>query len=69
MGFRNGVSKLNRLFNIITDWFLILAGGLLIVKAVVAVDVPVARYTIIAIGILLSGFGLWYRARRKRQDR
>lgn len=69
MGIREITTKIGRIIAILTDWFLILAGGILVVKAVIAVDVPVARYTIIVFGILLSGFGFWYRSRRQRRDR
>jgi len=63
------ITRVNWLLSVLTDWFLILAGGLLVFKALVAVDVPVARYVIIVIGVLLSGFGLWYRHRRKQRCR
>lgn len=62
-------NKIKRLLGVLTDWFLILAGLLLIFKALVAVDVPAARYIIIFLGVLLSGFGLWYRHRRKKRCR
>jgi len=61
--------KLNTLFNRVTDWLLIIIGVALIVKAVLAVDVPLARYVIIGLGGLLVGLGLWYRRRRKRRHR
>lgn len=63
------ITRVNWLLSVLTDWFLILVGGLLVFKALVAVDVPVARYVIIVIGVLLSGFGLWYRHRRKQRCR
>lgn len=66
---RTFFNRVNRVLSVLTDWLLILAGGLLVFKAVVAVDVPAARYVIISLGLLLSGFGLWYRYRRKRRDR
>jgi len=69
MRFREILSWLNRLVDIVTDWFLILAGGVLVLKAIFVVDVPVARLVIIASGAILSGFGLWYRHRRKRRSR
>lgn len=56
-------------FAVVTDWLLIAVGGLLIFKALISVDVPVARYIIIAVGILLLGAGIWYRNRRKRRSR
>jgi len=61
--------KLNTLFNRVTDWLLIIIGLALIVKAVLAIDVPLARYIIIGLGGLLVGLGLWYRHRRKRRHR
>lgn len=66
---RTFFNRVNRVLSVLTDWLLILAGGLLVFKAVVAVDVPAARYVIISLGLLLSGFGLWYRYRRKRRER
>jgi hypothetical protein len=61
--------RLNTLFNRVTDWLLIIIGVALIVKAVLAVDVPLARYVIIGVGGLLVVLGLWYRHRRKRRHR
>lgn len=55
--------------NRLTDWFLIVMGGLLVVKAVSAVDVAFARYVIMAFGGILIGAGFWYRHRRKRRHR
>ena len=62
------LQRLNVLFNRVTDWLLIFIGVALIVKAIFAVDVPLARYVIMGFGALLVMFGLWYRHRRKRQD-
>ena len=62
-------AKTGWLISALTDWLLILLGGLLIVKALIAVDVPLARYLILALGVLLMGFGLWYRHRRLRRHR
>ena len=56
-----------RFLNILTDWILILVGLALIVKAFLAVDVTLARYVIIAIGLLFMGAGFWYRYRRKKK--
>jgi len=63
------LNSIGLFFAVITDWLLILLGGLLIVKALIAVDVPLARYLILALGVLLMGFGLWYRYRRLRRHR
>lgn len=61
--------RLNTLFNKVTDWLLIVIGVALIVKASLAVDVPLARYAINGVGALLVGLGFWYRHRRKRRHR
>ena len=63
------LQRLNVLFNRVTDWLLIVIGVALIVKASLAVDVPLARYVIMGCGVLLAGLGLWYRHRRKRRHR
>ncbi|HHO47018.1 MAG TPA: hypothetical protein ENN06_00935 [Desulfobacteraceae bacterium] len=55
--------------SVVTDWLLIAAGGVLIVKSLVSVDVAAARYPIMAAGLLIAGAGLWYRHRRKRRGR
>ncbi|MDW7774131.1 MAG: LPXTG cell wall anchor domain-containing protein [Desulfobulbaceae bacterium] len=60
---------MNLLISAVTDWLLILIGGLLVFKALFAVDVAVARYVIIGLGVLLSGAGLWFRHRRKQRCR
>jgi len=62
-------TKAGLLVSAVTDWLLILMGGLLIFKALLSVDVPVARYLILALGALFMGFGLWYRYRRLRRHR
>jgi energy-converting hydrogenase Eha subunit C len=61
--------RLNILFNKITDWLLIVIGVALIVKASLAIDVALARYVIIGVGVLLVCLGLWYRHRRKQRHR
>ena len=65
--FKNIFSRVNRLLSVLTDWLLILVGCLLVFKAMIAVDVAVARYVIVGLGVLFIGFGLWYRHRRKRR--
>ena len=61
--------RLNILFNKVTDWLLIVIGVALIVKASLAIDVALARYVIIGLGVLLVCLGLWYRHRRKQRHR
>jgi energy-converting hydrogenase Eha subunit C len=61
--------RLNILFNKVTDWLLIVIGVALIVKASLAIDVALARYVIIGVGVLLVCLGLWYRHRRKQRCR
>lgn len=68
-GMKTFFASAAKILSILTDWFLIAAGVLMIVKALVSVDVPIARYVIIALGIILSGSGLWYRHRRKTSNR
>jgi len=63
------ISRLKRVFDRFTDWLLIGIGLALIVKASLAVDVPLARYGIIGIGAMLAGIGFYYRHRRKRRYR
>ena len=63
------LNRVNKIFNWITDWLLIVIGFALIAKAFIAVDVPLAKYVIMGIGVLLAGFGMWYRHRRKRRHR
>lgn len=47
--------------NTIADWFLILSGLVLVCWALVSVDVTGARYLLIIVGVLLFGFGCWFR--------
>ena len=61
--------SMNILFNRVTDWLLIVIGVALVVKAFLAVDVPLAKYVIMGIGTLLVGLGTWYRHRRKQRHR
>jgi len=63
------LQRLNILFNKVTDWLLIVIGVALIVKASLAIDVALARYVIIGVGVLLVCLGLWYRHRRKQRHR
>lgn len=68
-GLQDMAHRLKVLVDRITDWMLIGMGVALIVKALLAVDVPSARYVIMVLGALLAGSGLWYRHRRKRRCR
>ena len=52
--------------SIVTDWLLIAAGILLLVMGALRIDVDLARYAVLAIGILLTGSGLWFRHRRRK---
>jgi hypothetical protein len=62
-------ARIGSICAVITDWLLIAAGGLLIFKALISVDVPMARYLIVTVGILFVGAGFWYRHRRKQRCR
>ena len=55
------------LLEMLTDWFLIAIGLLICIKALIAVDLPVAKYVLAAIGIGLSGGGIWFRHKRLGQ--
>ena len=61
--------QLSNIFNVVTDWLLIVIGVALIVKSALAIDVPLAKYTVMGAGVLLAVLGLWYRYRRKRRHR
>ncbi len=60
--------KISHAFAVVTDWLLILMGLLLLLIAVVRIDVQLARYLIIVIGVVLTGSGLWFRWRRLRRQ-
>lgn len=65
MGILNTVlQQINLVFNVVTDWLLIVFGILMVVLAFRAIDVPVARYVVVSCGVLLCGFGIWSRRRR-----
>jgi len=51
-----------------TDWLLIAMGALLVMIALFKIDVPLARYVVVAGGLTLSGFGFWFRWRRLRRE-
>lgn len=59
--------QLVMVFHVITDWLLIVLGLLMIVVALRAVDVPVARYVVIGCGIVLCSVGFWFRRKRTRK--
>ncbi|MCI5222112.1 MAG: hypothetical protein D3924_05440 [Candidatus Electrothrix sp. AR4] len=54
---------------IATDWLLISMGVLLVLIAVVKIDLLAARYVVVFGGVVLSGFGLWFRWRRLRKKK
>lgn len=65
MGALNRVlQQVNLVFNVVTDWLLMVFGLLMIVVAFRAIDVPVARYVVVSCGFLLCGFGIWFRRNR-----
>lgn len=68
-GVQEKLRSLNTLFSKVTDWLLIVIGVVLIVKALLGIDVALARYVIIGVGALFVFFGFLYRYRRKRQHR
>ncbi len=61
--------KISHAFAVTTDWLLILMGLLLLLIAVVRIDVQLARYLIIVVGVALTGSGLWFRWRRLRRGK
>lgn len=63
------LNKLSNVFNMVTDWLLIVIGIVLVVKSALAIDVQLAKYAVMGCGILLTAFGLWYRHRRKKRYR
>jgi hypothetical protein len=50
-----------------TDWMLISMGLLMVLIAVIKIDVMLARYVVVFGGVVLSGFGFWFRWRRLRR--
>ena len=68
MGFiQEFVRKISHAIAVATDWLLIVIGGLLVLTALVRIDVQLARYVVVAGGLVLSGFGFWFRWRRLRR--
>ncbi|RWX47749.1 hypothetical protein VU01_10716 [Candidatus Electrothrix marina] len=68
MGFLQELGrKISHAIAVATDWLLIGMGILLVLIALVKIDVQLARYVVIAGGLVLSGFGLWFRWRRLRR--
>ena len=48
--FKDILQKLNNVFNKVTDWLLIVIGGVLVAKSAVAIDVPLAKYVVMGLG-------------------
>ncbi|CAK8711966.1 hypothetical protein KKHLCK_00980 [Candidatus Electrothrix laxa] len=65
--FQELIRKISHAIAVATDWLLIGIGVLLVLIALVRIDVQLARYVVVAGGLVLSGFGLWYRWRRLRK--
>ncbi|MCI5165333.1 MAG: hypothetical protein D3903_04415 [Candidatus Electrothrix sp. GM3_4] len=61
--------KISHAIAVVTDWLLIGIGVLLVLIALVRIDMQLARYVVIAGGLVLSGFGFWFRWRRLRKER
>jgi hypothetical protein len=59
--FAGRVEKLSLAVNIFADWFLIVAGLVLVCWAIVSIDVASARYLLVVVGVLLTGSGCWFR--------
>ncbi|MCI5209435.1 MAG: hypothetical protein D3910_11720 [Candidatus Electrothrix sp. ATG2] len=59
--------KISHAIAVATDWLLIGMGILLVLIALVKIDVQLARYAVIIGGLVLSGFGFWFRWRRLRK--
>ena len=59
--------KISHAIAVATDWLLIAMGVLLVLTALVKIDVQLARYVVVAGGLVLSGFGFWFRWRRLRR--
>ena len=66
--FRKLGRTISHAFAVATDWLLIGMGVLLVLIALVKIDVVLARYAVIAGGLVLSGFGFCFRWRRLRRE-
>ena len=55
------LTTISRIINTIADWFLIIAGLLLICWSLLSVDVIEAKYLLVGAGVILSGSGIWFR--------
>jgi len=53
---------------VITDWLLIGSGLLLVSIALLRVDVPLAKWFLLACGLLFSGAGCRFRRQRRRRQ-
>lgn len=60
--------KISNAAAIATDWLLIIMGILLILISLWRIDVALAKYVVISGGVVLSGFGFWYRYRRLKKN-
>lgn len=68
MGFLQELGrKISHAIAVATDWLLIGMGILLVLIALVKIDVQLARSVVVAGGLVLSGFGFWFRWRRLRR--
>lgn len=63
------LQRICNIISLITDWILIAAGVILVVKSLYTIDVAGARYTVAGIGVLFFAAGLWFRSRRLRRLR
>lgn len=64
------LSKISLVINTIADWFLIIAGLLLVCWSLLSVDVTEAKYLLVGAGVILSGSGFWFRRNsRKRREK
>lgn len=59
--FQTILARISFAINTIADWFLILSGLVLTCWALLSVDVTGARYLLVIVGLLLFGFGCWFR--------
>jgi hypothetical protein len=65
--FRKLGRRISRGFAIVTDWLLISCGLLLLWNAALKINVPEARYVLLALGLLCFAVGWCSRRRRLRR--